>query len=309
MRRNDEAVLSIKGDCFIPRNDKGTFTFHLMITFPNAKVNLGLNVVSKRPDGFHNLETIFASIPFTDILEIIPTEGETKLHQSGISVGINPERNLCMKAFLLLKKDFPQIGNVGMWLHKVIPSGAGLGGGSSDASYTLILLNQFFNLGLSNKKLQKYAAQLGSDCAFFIENKPVFAKGKGDEFEEIDLDLSNYYWVIIKPVFSISTPEAYAGITPKTPEISIKEIVQRPVSEWKNSLKNDFEEHLFIKYPELNKIKEALYKSGAVYASLSGSGSALFGIYENLDENKIMEFFPEYRLHYKNEKLMAFIQD
>ncbi|MDL2315170.1 4-(cytidine 5'-diphospho)-2-C-methyl-D-erythritol kinase [Bacteroidales bacterium OttesenSCG-928-C19] len=280
-----------------------------MISFPNAKVNLGLHIVSKRPDGFHNLETVFAPIPFSDVLEIIPAKEETSFRQSGIIVDTRPDDNLCMKAYQLLKKDFPQIADVEMWLHKVIPFGAGLGGGSADASFTLRLLNDIFELHLSGEKLQQYASQLGSDCAFFIENKPMFAKGKGDEFEKIDLDVSNYCWVIVKPSFSISTPEAYAGITPKTPEIPLKEVIKLPVAEWKDKLTNDFENHLFVKYPELRNLKEQLYNSGAVYASLSGSGSALFGIFEKLDEGHISEHFPMFKLHYKNEKLLTFTQD
>ena len=280
-----------------------------MIAFPNAKVNLGLNIVSKRPDGFHNLETVFAPIPFSDVLEIVPTKGETTFRQSGIIMDTCPNDNLCMKAYYLLKKDFPQLGNVEIWLHKVIPFGAGLGGGSSDASSTLRLLNQLFELNLSDKKLQAYASTLGSDCAFFIKNQSVFAKGKGDEFEEITLDISSYYWVVIKPSFSISTPEAYAGITPLTPKIPLKDIIKLPVSEWKDKLENHFENHLFIKYPELAIFKEKLYKSGAMYASMSGSGSALFGIYKSLDERKISKHFPSCKLYYKNDRLIALLSN
>ena len=278
-----------------------------MIVFPNAKVNLGLNIVSKRQDGYHNIETVFAPIPLKDTLEIIPTSRETSLHQSGSTQGINPEDNLCMKAYCLLKNDFPEMGNVEMWLHKTIPSGAGLGGGSSDASYTLALLNRMFELSLSNEQLRKYAIQLGSDCPFFIENKPLFAEGKGEEFTEINLDTTDYYWVIIKPSFSISTPEAYAGVSPQNPKNSLTEIIKLPVPEWKHRLKNDFENSLFIRYPELNTIKETLYASGALYASLSGSGSAMFGIYRGADfsAEKIAAYFSAYTVFYEADRLIA----
>ncbi|MBC8112680.1 MAG: 4-(cytidine 5'-diphospho)-2-C-methyl-D-erythritol kinase, partial [Verrucomicrobia bacterium] len=249
-----------------------------MLLFPNAKINLGLNITEKRADGFHNLESVFYPVAWTDVLEILPAK-KLSFQHSGIEIPGNAFENLCLKAFHLLKNDFP-IDWVHMYLHKVIPIGAGLGGGSADAAFCLKGLNEIFNLQLSVENLQAYARKLGSDCAFFIENQAKFCFGKGDEFEGVGLNLKGKFIALVYPKLHISTAEAYQSIVPKKPVVSIKEIIQMPVSEWKNLLKNDFETPLFEKYPVLSTIKNQLYRTGALYASMSGSGSTVFGIFE-----------------------------
>jgi len=254
-----------------------------MIAFPNAKINLGLKVLHKRPDGFHNIETIFYPVGLSDILEIIPTkDGVLSFAATGLRIPGDPKENLCLKAFHLLSSDL-HLPPVKIHLHKVIPIGAGLGGGSSDGAFTIKLLNDIFSLGLSDDQMMDYARNLGSDCAFFILNKPAFAFGKGDRFEFIDLDLSGYRIGIETPEIHINTVEAYAMIRPKSEPSEffpiLKKIISQPVKEWKDLLVNDFEHPVFNKYPELEKIKQDFYERGALYASLSGSGSSIFGIF------------------------------
>jgi 4-diphosphocytidyl-2-C-methyl-D-erythritol kinase len=257
-----------------------------MLNFPNAKINLGLNVIERRADGFHNIETIFYPVPLSDILEIIKN-GEDKeddgnkarLFITGMDIPGNPESNLCVKAFHLLDKDF-NLSPVDIHLHKLTPMGAGLGGGSSDGAFALILLNNLFGLSLNGTRLSDYAAQLGSDCSFFIRNKPAFGAGKGNELEEMALDLKGYYLVLIKPDVFVGTAEAYAGIRPSLPEMSVKEIAKLSLPEWKGKMINDFEISILPKYPEIRKVKEELYRQGALYASMTGSGSAVYGIFE-----------------------------
>jgi 4-diphosphocytidyl-2-C-methyl-D-erythritol kinase len=261
-----------------------------MICFPNCKINLGLSIVEKRDDGYHNIETIFYPLAFCDALEIQKTEGATSLHNYGVQILGSNHDNLCLKAYHLLKRGH-KIGSVEIHLLKNIPAGAGLGGGSSDATHTLLLLNDLFLLSLNNAQIREYAKQLGSDCAFFIENKPVFASGKGDQFENIPLDLKGNYLVLIVPEVAVSTAEAYAGVKPSKNEKSIKEIIQQPLNRWKDNLINDFEKTVFEKYPEIQKIKETLYAEGAVYASMSGSGSAVYGIFDH--ENDFKKMFPD----------------
>lgn len=259
-----------------------------MIVFPNAKINIGLNVVSKRKDGYHNLETIFYPVQWTDALEFIEAE-ETKLSTSGIKIDGKSENNLIIKAFNLLKKDF-DISPLHFHLHKVVPFGAGLGGGSSDAAFTFKLLNEYFKLGLTVRQLESYASEVGADCPFFIQNKPTFATGIGNEFHNIELDLSEYKIVIVKPNVLVSTPEAYKNVVPKIPEIRLTEIIKKPMEEWKELLFNDFEKSVFPQFPQIEKLKHLLYDLGAKYASMSGSGSAVFGIFRHLPadlENKI----------------------
>jgi len=253
-----------------------------MICFPNAKINIGLNIVSKRKDGYHNLETVFYPVPLKDILEFTVPENKiakTNMLLSGTLLDIPDEQNICMKAYCLLSADY-QLPNIQIHLHKMIPSGAGLGGGSSDAAFLLNELNQYFKLNIGHEKLLAYALELGADCAFFLKNKAVFANGVGNKFETIGLDLKGYYILIVKPEFSINTAYAFKNIVPCAPEITLKELIKQPVALWKDKIINDFELPLFEKYPELNKIKTALYKMGAKYASLSGSGSALFGLFK-----------------------------
>jgi 4-diphosphocytidyl-2-C-methyl-D-erythritol kinase len=261
-----------------------------MICFPNCKINLGLSIVEKRDDGFHNIETVFYPLTFCDALEIQKTEGATSLYNYGVQIPGSSHENLCLKAYHLLKRDH-KIGSVEIHLMKNIPAGAGLGGGSSDATHTLLLLNDLFSLSLNNEQIKEYAKQLGSDCAFFIENKPAFASGKGDQFENIQIDLKGFFLVLIIPIISVSTAEAYAGVKPFKKEKSIKEIIQLPLSKWKDNLVNDFEETVFEKYPEIQKIKKTLYTEGAVYASMSGSGSAVYGIFDK--EKDLRKMFPD----------------
>ncbi|MDQ6756581.1 MAG: 4-(cytidine 5'-diphospho)-2-C-methyl-D-erythritol kinase [Bacteroidota bacterium] len=249
-----------------------------MISFPNCKINLGLNIIGKREDGFHDLETVFFPLPFTDILEIISSENNFDFTVTGLEVS-NDENNLCVKAYKLLKKDFPQLPKIKMHLHKVIPLAAGLGGGSADAAFALQLLNKKFQLKLSEEKLIEYALQLGSDCPFFIINKPCFASGRGEKLEPINIDLSNCKIAIVNPGIHIDTTWAFSKIVPKQSSNAIKEIIKLPVKEWRNILKNDFEELVFTSHPEIEKIKNSLYDEGALYASMSGSGSSIFGIF------------------------------
>lgn len=250
-----------------------------MIVFPNAKINIGLNVVEKRRDGFHNIESVFYPVfDVFDVLEIIEAK-ELTFSSSGIAIPGSVDANLCLKAYGLLKKDF-NIPFVKIHLHKVIPIGAGLGGGSSDAAFTLKALDELFQLKLSNDQLMNYARELGSDCAFFIENKPVYAYNKGDEFENIAIDLSNYIIRIESPNIHIGTAEAYGGIVPKPAKLDIRKAIEGPLINWKNSLCNDFEAAVFPNYPSIKKLKEKMFKDGAIFASMSGSGSAVFGLFE-----------------------------
>ncbi len=249
-----------------------------MIAFPPCKINLGLNILSKRQDGFHNIETCFYPIPWTDILEVIPA-GETEVTFSGNSIPGRAEQNLCLKAYELVKNDF-DIEPLKIHLHKIIPIGAGLGGGSSDAAFTLRLLSHVFDLNLSPGLLRKYASQLGSDCSFFMQDKPQLGFGKGEILHDLDITLKGFWLILVKPPIHISTQQAYSGVVPKLPQIKLAEILQLPVAQWKGLLKNDFEESIFKLYPEVATIKNQLYAKGAVYASMSGSGSSVFGLFE-----------------------------
>lgn len=250
-----------------------------MIGFANAKINLGLNVLYKRADGFHELESVFYPVNIFDSLEILDAD-ELKFSVYGIEIPGDANDNLCIKAFNLLKAEF-NISNVHIHLLKNIPFGAGLGGGSSDAALTLKMLNQKFDLNLSDAQLETYAAQLGSDCAFFIKNSAQLATGRGEILKPIDLDLNKKSFLLIKPNFGISTKEAYANIRTNDKNESIEQIVLDRVEDWQGRLKNDFEEALFPKYPVLAEIKNQLYEQSAIYAAMSGSGSTMFGIFEN----------------------------
>lgn len=251
-----------------------------MIAFPNAKINIGLNVVSKRKDEYHNLESIFYPVNLCDVLEFVESEN-TDLTISGIQIDGNQTDNVILKAFQLLKKDF-SLPHLHFHLHKVIPFGAGLGGGSSDAAFVLKMLNLNYKLELSNEKLSQYAALIGADCSFFIRNKPAYVTGIGDELSETKLDISGYKILIVKPPFGISTVEAYRNIIPKPSVFDLKQIGKSPIEDWKTQIFNDFEPFAFSKYPQLADIKSMLYKNGALFASMSGSGSALFGIFRHL---------------------------
>ncbi len=252
-----------------------------MIVYPNCKINLGLHILQKRADGFHDLQTVFYPVALQDGLEVIQNAAGTDVEvtTSGLAIDVQPHDNICYKAYQLLKKDFPRLPAVKIHLHKVIPSGAGLGGGSADAAFTLILLNKKFGLGLSEEQLIAYALQLGSDCPFFIINEPCFATGRGEELEKIHLDLSAYQMVLVNPKIHINTGWAFSRITPNPQRESLKNIISLPVQQWKEQLTNDFEEAVFSQYPEIKKIKEQLYQQGAVYASMSGSGSTVYGLF------------------------------
>lgn len=254
-----------------------------MIIFPNAKINLGLNVVEKRPDGYHNLETIFYPINLQDALEVkraTNVSGDSRIKIKGTPINGLPEDNLVMKAYHLLNQQY-SLPPVDVCLFKHIPTEAGLGGGSSDCAFMIKLLNTKFELGLSLDEMEMYAAKLGADCAFFIRNEPVFATGIGNVFQSIDLSLSGYHLVLVKPDLSVSTRDAFSNICPHKPALSLKEVAGYPVETWKEYMVNDFEESIFSKYPAIAELKEKLYRLGAVYASMSGSGSAVYGIFRN----------------------------
>jgi len=249
-----------------------------MIAFPPCKINLGLNVLSKRSDGYHNLETCFYPLPFTDILEILPAE-KLAFIPTGNAIPGESSDNLCLRAYELLKKDF-SIKPVEIHLHKVIPTGAGLGGGSSDAAYTLRLLNEIFSLHLTTGQLKNYAQQLGSDCAFFVEDEICLGKGRGELLEPIQVSLKDKFLVLLKPDVHVSTAEAYRGVIPQTANPSVRHILESvPLSQWKTVLKNDFEASVFKAHPIIEQCKTFLYEQGAVYACMSGSGSSVFGIF------------------------------
>ena len=258
-----------------------------MIAFPPCKINLGLSVLRKRPDGFHDLETCFFPIPWTDILEIIPSAAFS-FDASGLAIPGNPAENLCVRAYHLLQKDF-NLSPVQIHLHKIIPTGAGLGGGSADAAYTLRLLNDIFTLNLSSEALAAYAARLGSDCAFFTQDQPMIGTGRGEILEPVHGPqstvhslLAGKYIVICKPDIHVSTAEAYASITPHEPAVSIKEILTtKPLEEWWFHLKNDFEAPIMAKHPTIRNTRDKFYVQGARYASMSGSGAAVFAIFDN----------------------------
>jgi 4-diphosphocytidyl-2-C-methyl-D-erythritol kinase len=250
-----------------------------MIAFANCKINLGLHVVEKRADGYHNLETVFYPVKNVyDVLEI-KESAEFKLQQSGLIIKSPLEKNLVFKAYQLLKTHY-DLPNIEVHLHKTIPSGAGLGGGSADASFMLILLNNYFNLQLSKSTLSAYALQLGSDCPFFIENICCAATGRGELLSPINLDLSGLFVYLIKPPIHVSTAQAFAGIVPSITEASLLESIMQPIDTWQNTISNDFEKTIFALHPKFASIKKSLYNTGALYASMSGTGSTIYGIFE-----------------------------
>ncbi len=270
-----------------------------MICFPNAKINLGLSITEKRADGFHNIETVFYPTGWNEALEVVVLDSartdkssskEFNLHLSGIPISGNTEDNLLYKAYQIIKQT-KELPHIDVYLHKTLPMGAGLGGGSADAAFFINLLNEQFTLQLSETERIDIAKQLGSDCAFFIKNKPVFAYEKGDVFKDIDLDLSQYYIAIIYPNVHSNTKEAYSLVKPHQPKKTILEIIKQPIASWKHELLNDFEISIFDKYPVVEKTKNDLYDLGALYASMSGSGSAVFGIFEKLPDLKHLSQF------------------
>jgi len=254
-----------------------------MLSFPNAKINLGLNIIERRPDQFHNIETIFYPVPIADILEIIESTelkgNKVEIVITGMDIPGDSENNLCVKAYKLMDKLY-HLPPVKIHLHKIIPTGAGLGGGSSDGAFTLSLLNGLFSLNLTNAQLIDHAAELGSDCPFFIENKPAFGTEKGNILKTIALNLSGYYFVLVKPSVSVGTAEAYKGVKPLKPEQSVNALVKLPIALWKDKIVNDFEQSIFPNHSIIKQIKNDFYDAGAIYASMTGSGSAVYGIFE-----------------------------
>ena len=269
-----------------------------MITFPIAKINLGLNVVEKRLDGYHNLQTVFYPVPIMDALEIAPmSEGfpsdvDCDLKVTNIHIEGDEQRNLVVRAYQLLKKDFPKLPRIHTHLWKGIPTQAGMGGGSSDCAYMIRLLNETFDLQLTNEQMQQYAAQLGADCAFFIESVPCYAEGIGEQLEPISLDLSGWYIGVVRPDIPVPTKEAFSRIHPHYPSLNCREVVMQPVETWRDNLINDFEESVFVLHPEIGAVKEQLYKMGATYAAMSGSGSALFGLFKE-EPDGLRQAFPD----------------
>ena len=257
-----------------------------MLLFPNAKINLGLNIHRKRENGYHELETVFYPIGLNDGLEFVENkENRINFSSSGLALDVNPEENIIVKAYRILSADY-NLSGLDIHLHKVIPFGAGLGGGSSDAAFFLKGLNDHFCLGLSPEILKGYAVRLGADCSFFIENKPAIASGIGEKLQNVDLSLKGYYLVLVKPPSGVGTKEAYSKIRPYVPEIPIAAIITKPIETWQNLLFNDFETSVFQQYPEIEEIKSKLIQIGAVYAAMSGSGSSVFGIFKNEPELK-----------------------
>lgn len=257
-----------------------------MITFPIAKINLGLNVVERRPDGYHNLETVFFPVQLKDALEVqvmdeaFPSPYDCDLKVTNIDIEGDEQRNLVVRAYNLLKQDFPQMPRVHAHLYKAIPTQAGMGGGSSDCAAMLLLLNDMFSLGLTQQQLIDYAAKLGADCPIFILNRPAYAEGIGERLQTIDLSLKGYFLAVVRPNIPVPTKEAFSRIVPHKPAKNCLEVVRQPIETWREELVNDFEESVFALHPEIGAVKQRLYKIGAAYAAMSGSGSALFGIFK-----------------------------
>ena len=250
-----------------------------MVSFPNCKINLGLKVLRRRDDGFHDLETIFYPLPLHDILEAVRSP-ELQFSATGRPIPGDPGANLTIRAWQLLRQDFPDLPFVHIFLHKQIPIGGGLGGGSADGAFALDLLNRQFGLGLDTDRLALYAARLGSDCAFFLLNKPCLGQGRGERLEALSLDLSGYSFLLIHPGIHISTAEAFSRCRPGDSGSPLRSIVTQPLTTWRDNLANDFEAPLFDRYPILREIKQSLYDRGALYAAMTGSGSCLYGIFE-----------------------------
>lgn len=267
-----------------------------MITFPNAKINIGLNILSKREDGYHNLQTIFYPVGIKDALEIIDADEQQQtivFSSSGLVIQGKPEENLCIRAYHLLQKDFPQVRPVKMHLHKTIPMGAGMGGGSADAAFALKLLNDKFQLNLSLQELVNYALQLGSDCPFFLLNQPCYATSRGEVMEAIPVDLSSFQILIVNPGIHINTAKAFSQIEIGKNNTDLTALVSQPIDQWRHTIVNDFETSVFAQYPDVAAIKDELYKNGAVYASMSGSGSTVYGIF-NKGTQPVIKFPAHY---------------
>lgn len=254
-----------------------------MISYPNAKINLGLNIVGKRPDGYHDIESVFYPVPLCDILEILRSDADvTSFHPTGLVVPGPVSDNLCLKAFDVFQSAVRRpLSTADIYLHKVIPMGSGLGGGSSDGAFTLKMINDLSALSYSEKDLSGMASRLGSDCPFFIRNQPAFAEGRGEILSEVEISLRGYFLALVIPPVHLNTAEAYGMILPSKPAVPLRDIVMRPVTEWKGTMINDFETPVTAKFPEIGAIKEKLYELGAVYSSMSGSGSAVYGLFDH----------------------------
>ena len=258
-----------------------------MLTLPNAKINLGLNVVAKRADGYHDLETVFYPVPITAALEVFPMDPhfpsavDCDLKVTNIHIEGDEQKNLVVRAYQLLKQDFPTLPRIHAHLYKGIPTQAGMGGGSSDCGFMITLLNRQFQLGLTDQQMIDYAARLGADCAFFVLNQPCYAEGIGERLEPIALDLKDWYLAVVRPDIPVSTREAFSLVHPEHPAQNCRDIVMQPVETWRDALTNDFEKSVFAIHPEIGAIKDQLYEMGAVYAAMSGSGSSLFGLFRH----------------------------
>lgn len=269
-----------------------------MITFPIAKINLGLNVVEKRPDGYHDLQTVFYPVPIKDALEVqtmdegFPSDVDCDLKVTNLAIEGDEQKNLVVRAYKLLKEDFPTLPRIHTHLWKGIPTQAGMGGGSSDCAYMIRLLNELFGLRMSDEQMIGYAARLGADCAFFIKSTPCYAEGIGERMQPIALDLKGWYIGVVRPDIPVPTREAFSRIHPHYPEKCCKEVVMEPVEMWRGVLTNDFEESVFSLHPEIGAVKEEFYKRGATYAAMSGSGSALFGLFREKPD-RLSELFPD----------------
>ena len=269
-----------------------------MITFPIAKINLGLNVVEKRPDGYHDLQTVFYPVPIKDALEVqtmdegFPSDVDCDLKVTNLAIEGDEQKNLVVRAYKLLKEDFPTLPRIHTHLWKGIPTQAGMGGGSSDCAYMIRLLNELFGLRMSDEQMIGYAARLGADCAFFIKSTPCYAEGIGERIQSIALDLKGWYIGVVRPDIPVPTREAFSRIHPDYPKKCCKEVVMEPVETWRGLLTNDFEESVFALHPEIGAVKEELYKRGATYAAMSGSGSALFGLFREKPD-RLSELFPD----------------
>ncbi len=261
-----------------------------MIVFPNCKINIGLHITAKREDGYHSIETIFFPIPFYDLLEVVPNMNGKgcQLEQTGIRIEGDPDHNLCVKAYHLLKKDFAALPAITTYLHKQIPAGAGLGGGSADGAFMLQLLTDLFSLPLTSEQLQRYALQLGSDCPFFIMNKPVVATGRGEKMLPLALSLKGWYLALLLPGVHVSTRSAFEGCMPRPAAIALEQLIQQPVAAWRDTLHNQFEETVFVYYPQLASCKEFLYENGATYASMTGTGSTIYGLFTSAPDIAVL---------------------
>ena len=269
-----------------------------MITFPQAKINLGLNVVSRRDDGYHNLETVFYPVPLCDALEVQPMDGRfpssfnCDLKVTGISVEGDEQKNLVVKAYNMLKQEYPDLPRVHIHLHKAIPTQAGMGGGSSDGASMLLMMNELAQLGLTQEQLIERAARLGADCPIFIINRPAYAEGIGERLQPVNLDLSGWHLAVVRPNIAVSTKEAFSFVTPKRPARNCRDIVMGlPVEHWREALENDFEQSVFAIHREIREIKERLYGLGAAYSAMSGSGSAVYGLFRK--PVNLQQPFPE----------------